>query len=260
MNVLLSVVIVLGVLYRPFGDYMAWVFQTRTHWAPERVLYRLTGVAADQEQSWQAYLRAVLYFSLAGVLLLLFAWHLPPFAPSQPTTENAYVRGRVTSIAPQLSGYVSAVEVQDFQAVTRGQVIARIDDRIEVPRAPEAAPPPFRFEVLRGEHGTSVIGLAPVTLDRAALAQVSPPDGESFAQVAERVIAAKDQLVQEYSGQTVVVVSHVTPIKTLLQHALTVGPELLFHLHLDLASVSVTEFYPDGGSVVRSVNETAHLN
>lgn len=86
------------------------------------------------------------------------------------------------------------------------------------------------------------------------------PDGESFAQVAERVIAAKDQLVQKYSGRTVVVVSHVTPIKTLLQRALTVGPELLFHLNLDLASVSVTEFYPDGGSVVRSVNETAHLN
>ncbi|UEA58620.1 histidine phosphatase family protein [Gordonia otitidis] len=88
---------------------------------------------------------------------------------------------------------------------------------------------------------------------------VPAPDGESFTQVAQRVIAAKDQLLHRYPGQTVIVVSHVTPIKTLLQHALTVGPELLFHLHLDLASVSVTEFYPDGGSVVRSVNETAHL-
>ncbi|MGV9480748.1 histidine phosphatase family protein [Gordonia aichiensis] len=89
---------------------------------------------------------------------------------------------------------------------------------------------------------------------------VPTPGGESFAQVAQRVIAAKDALVRRYSGRTVIVVSHVTPIKTLLQHALTVGPELLFHLHLDLASVSVTEFYPDGGSVVRSVNETAHLH
>ena len=66
---------------------------------------------------------------LAGLLAVLYAWHLPPFGTPHPQTENAYVRGQVTTLAPQLSGYVSAVEVQDFQAVTRGQVIARIDDR-----------------------------------------------------------------------------------------------------------------------------------
>lgn len=64
-----------------------------------------------------------------GVLIVLFAWHLPPFAPAHPQTENAYIRGQVTTIAPQLSGYLSAVEVADFQPVTKGQVIARIDDR-----------------------------------------------------------------------------------------------------------------------------------
>lgn len=66
----------------------------------------------------------------AGVLLLLFAWHLPPFAPSEPTTENAYIRGKVTNIAPQLSGYLTEVKVVDFQQVAAGDVIARIDDRI----------------------------------------------------------------------------------------------------------------------------------
>lgn len=90
--------------------------------------------------------------------------------------------------------------------------------------------------------------------------EVPTPDGESFAQVADRVIAAKDQLLQRYPGQTVLVVSHVTPIKTLLRHALATGPELLFRLHLDLASISIVEFYPDGGSVVRLVNDTAHLD
>ncbi len=67
---------------------------------------------------------------IAGVLLLLFAWHLPPFSPAVPTTENAYIRGKVTSIAPQLSGYLSEVDVVDFQEVKAGDVIARIDDRI----------------------------------------------------------------------------------------------------------------------------------
>ncbi|MBU2956651.1 HlyD family secretion protein [Paracoccus sp. 1_MG-2023] len=66
----------------------------------------------------------------AGVALLLFAWHLPPFHPSNPTTENAYIQGKVTSISPQLSGYVSAVEASDFQQIAKGDVIARIDDRI----------------------------------------------------------------------------------------------------------------------------------
>lgn len=67
---------------------------------------------------------------LAGVLLLLFAWHLPPFASAMPTTENAYVRGKVTTLAPQLSGYLVEVDAVDFQEVQKGDVIARIDDRI----------------------------------------------------------------------------------------------------------------------------------
>ncbi|RMC31346.1 HlyD family secretion protein [Paracoccus alkanivorans] len=71
-----------------------------------------------------------LVIGIAGVLLLLFAWHLPPFHPAEPTTENAYIRGKVTTIAPQLSGYVSEVAASDFQTVEKGDVIARIDDRI----------------------------------------------------------------------------------------------------------------------------------
>ena len=69
------------------------------------------------------------FVGIAGVLLILFAWHLPPFKPSQPVTENAYIRSRVTTIAPQLSGYLAEVSVEDFASVTKGQIIARIDDR-----------------------------------------------------------------------------------------------------------------------------------
>nr|WP_319246995.1 HlyD family secretion protein [uncultured Celeribacter sp.] len=72
---------------------------------------------------------AVAVIGLAGVLLLLFAWHLPPFSPAEPTTQNAYLRGKVTSVAPQLSGYVTEVAVQDFQTVKAGDVIARLDGR-----------------------------------------------------------------------------------------------------------------------------------
>jgi broad specificity phosphatase PhoE/ribonuclease HI len=88
---------------------------------------------------------------------------------------------------------------------------------------------------------------------------VPPPDGESFDAVHRRVRRARDELLARYGGRTVVVVSHVTPIKSLLRMGLDAGPALLFRLHLDLASLSVVEFYPDGNASVRLVNDVSHL-
>ncbi|MTJ62101.1 bifunctional RNase H/acid phosphatase [Nocardia seriolae] len=90
-------------------------------------------------------------------------------------------------------------------------------------------------------------------------ASVPAPGGESFDQVRERVEGVRRDLAALYPGANVLVVSHVTPIKTLLQLALGVGPSLLYRLHLDLASLSIAEFYPDGGSSVRLVNDTSYL-
>jgi multidrug resistance efflux pump len=67
---------------------------------------------------------------IAGLLLILYAWHLPPFGNRPEMTENAYVRGQVTILSPQVSGYVAEVPVTDFQRVTAGQLLLRIDDRI----------------------------------------------------------------------------------------------------------------------------------
>jgi broad specificity phosphatase PhoE/ribonuclease HI len=86
-----------------------------------------------------------------------------------------------------------------------------------------------------------------------------PPGGESFDQVNQRVLRARDRVVAEYNGTTVLVVSHVTPIKMLLRQALDAGPGILYRLHLDLASLSIAEFYPDGASSVRLVNQTGYL-
>jgi ribonuclease H / adenosylcobalamin/alpha-ribazole phosphatase len=88
---------------------------------------------------------------------------------------------------------------------------------------------------------------------------VTPPAGESFDSVAERVRRAQARIIGEHSGQNVLVVSHVTPIKTLLRVALDAGPGILYRLHLDLASLSIAEFYPDGVASVRLVNQTSYL-
>ncbi len=88
--------------------------------------------------------------------------------------------------------------------------------------------------------------------------EAAPPDGESFAAVGRRVEAELADLLQEYPGVTLVLVSHVTPIKMLLRDALQGGPGVLYRLHLDLAALSIVDFYPDGGASVRLVNDTSH--
>jgi broad specificity phosphatase PhoE len=87
---------------------------------------------------------------------------------------------------------------------------------------------------------------------------VAPPGGESFTETAERVDAARRRVTAAHTGGTVVVVSHVTPIKTLLRFAMDAPAHVLYRIHLDPASLSATEWW-DNGAVVRLVNDTSHL-
>ncbi|WP_252276514.1 histidine phosphatase family protein, partial [Mycobacterium tuberculosis] len=88
---------------------------------------------------------------------------------------------------------------------------------------------------------------------------ITPPGGESFDDVLRRVRRGRDRIIVGYEGATVLVVSHVTPIKMLLRLALDAGSGVLYRLHLDLASLSIAEFYADGASSVRLVNQTGYL-
>jgi ribonuclease H / adenosylcobalamin/alpha-ribazole phosphatase len=89
---------------------------------------------------------------------------------------------------------------------------------------------------------------------------VAPPGGESFAQVSERVTAALHRVLAERADRTVLIVSHVTPIKTLVAAALLAPPAALFRMHLDVAALCEIDWYADGPAVLRSYNDTAHLN
>ncbi|MFD4260281.1 bifunctional RNase H/acid phosphatase [Streptomyces sp. NPDC058534] len=96
-------------------------------------------------------------------------------------------------------------------------------------------------------------------------AWLSSPDarptggGESFATTGARVAATRDKLVSAHAGRTVLLVSHVTPIKTFLRLALGAPPESLFRMELSAASLSAVAYYADGGASVRLFNETSHL-
>ncbi len=89
---------------------------------------------------------------------------------------------------------------------------------------------------------------------------VAPPGGESFAQVSERVTAALHRVLSARARQTVLIVSHVTPIKTLVAAALLAPPAALYRMHLDVAALCRVDWFADGPAVLRSFNDTAHLN
>ncbi|HUZ52247.1 MAG TPA: histidine phosphatase family protein [Streptosporangiaceae bacterium] len=88
----------------------------------------------------------------------------------------------------------------------------------------------------------------------------TPPDGESFAMVAMRVLAAQDRLLAAHRHERAVVVSHVTPIKTLVCRALLAPPEAMFRMNLDVASLTRIDCFDNGPAVLRSLNDTAHLH
>ncbi|EGR8988306.1 hemolysin D [Vibrio vulnificus] len=51
------------------------------------------------------------------------------YSDSHPSTEDAYVRAKILSVAPQVQGQVVTVEAKDFQAVNKGDLLLKIDAR-----------------------------------------------------------------------------------------------------------------------------------
>ncbi len=77
----LTVVVLLALAHRPLGDYMAWVFTTARNGRVERAVYRAIGVDPEASQSWQAYLRGLLLFSVVGMLLVYGMQRLQSLLP-----------------------------------------------------------------------------------------------------------------------------------------------------------------------------------
>ena len=77
----LTLVVALGLAYRPLGDYIARIYTGERDLAVERGTYRLIGVDPRGAQTWQAYLRSVLLFSAAGVVFVYALMRLQPLLP-----------------------------------------------------------------------------------------------------------------------------------------------------------------------------------
>lgn len=137
---LATVAVILGVLYRPFGDYMAWVYTSRKDWKVERGIYKIIGVDSKTEQTWQAYLRSVLAFSAIGLLIVYGLQRLQQWlpyslgleAPSEHLSFNtaASFVGNTNwqSYSPELTvGYTvqfAGLAVQNFVSAAVGIAVA----------------------------------------------------------------------------------------------------------------------------------------
>jgi K+-transporting ATPase ATPase A chain len=89
---LATILLVLVLLFRPLGDYMAAVYTSKKDLRVERVFYRLIGVNPAAEQSWPAYLRSILAFSAVGILLVYALQRVQQVLPYSlglpPTSEH----------------------------------------------------------------------------------------------------------------------------------------------------------------------------
>jgi K+-transporting ATPase ATPase A chain len=146
MDVLSSVLqfgtlaLILALLHRPLGDYMAHIYTSTKDLRVERGFYRLIGVDARTEQTWQSYLRSVLWFSAVGLLLLYLlqrAQAILPFAlglPAVPeglsfnTAASFVANTNWQSYSPELTmGYTvqaAGLAVQNFVSAAVGLAVA----------------------------------------------------------------------------------------------------------------------------------------
>ena len=139
---------------------------------------------------------------------------------------------------------------------TAGAVAEVLDTGIEVDRDLRE----LDFGGWEGMTGTEALAANPLAFRRWRTAlDVRPPGGESIVDVSTRVAAARARILERHAGKTVLIVSHVTPIKLMLAAGLGVGDEVVYKVFLEAASLSTVTWGTDGSSSVRLVNDTSHL-
>lgn len=76
-----SVLLLLGLIWKPLGDYLAWTYSSPQHWRVEKAVYRMVGVDADADQRWPVYLRGLLSFSVVSILGLYLLQRVQQWLP-----------------------------------------------------------------------------------------------------------------------------------------------------------------------------------
>ncbi|WP_104524029.1 bifunctional RNase H/acid phosphatase [Blastococcus atacamensis] len=140
-------------------------------------------------------------------------------------------------------------ETAETVAAVLGLPVAFDDDLVELD-----------FGDLEGLSGDEARQKFPLAVRRfLSDVRVAAPGGESVADVSARVARARQRVLTQYAGKTVLVVSHVTPIKLMLAAGLGAGDDVVHRVFLEAASLCTVAWSSDGRTAVRLVNDTAHL-
>ena len=168
-------------------------------------------------------------------------------------------RAQAQAVAERLTGWDVIAVVTSPRQRTQ-QTAAAIAGVLGLDPVVEPAVAETDFGVWDGHTFAEIREQWPRELDAwLADPDVAPPGGESFTKTFARVEGARAQLTSDYAGKTVVVVSHVTPIKAMVREALDAPAHVLYRVHLDPASLTTIDWYADGIGVVRGLNDTSHL-
>jgi broad specificity phosphatase PhoE/ribonuclease HI len=157
-------------------------------------------------------------------------------------------RAQVREVADWLAPLARAVDVVIASPVRRARESAEIvAERLGLAVVEEPGFAEMEFGVWDGLTFAEVEKKWPEELSGwLGSVDVAPQGGESFREVQERVLAGLRRVLTSHAGKTVIVVSHVTPIKTLVSHAVDAPLPSVFRMELSTASVSVVSFFGDG--------------
>ncbi|WP_455476927.1 HlyD family secretion protein [Bartonella sp. B41] len=141
---------------------------------------------------------------VAGVLLILWAWNLPPFVSTIQVTDNASIKGNVTLVSPQIPGVVARIYVQDYQKVEQGMLLFELDDSLFRQQLAQAqavldsknaklASILLQIQLLQGE-----INIAEAELARSQTFSSAPSGNKksSFGEISSSVSRSLSQLLE----------------------------------------------------------------
>jgi probable phosphoglycerate mutase len=159
-------------------------------------------------------------------------------------------RAQVREVAEWLAPIGDAVDVVVTSPVRRTRESAEIlAERLGVGLVEEPGFAEMEFGTWDGMTFAEVREQRPEEIESwLGSLDVAPAGGESFREVEKRVLDGLDGVLERYAGKTVVVVSHVTPIKILVAHAVDAPLQSLFRMELSTASVSVVSFFGEPSS------------
>jgi len=160
----------------------------------------------------------------------VFAKLVPPSAiissPIARTRETAQVIGDLLGLTVDIDDDIAEIAFGEWDGHTNQEVAARW---------------PEQYNAWRGD------------------VQIAPPGGESLEDFDLRVQRGRARILEQYEGQTVVVVSHVMPIRGFIKAATVSDWPIYWRASVAPCSITVLRFWGEEAAEITTVNYTSHL-